>query len=118
MRTRGFALDTAANALGTLIAAAVIYLVGVIAGVFTFQLFVAVLAPAGVQPPPCLALSKRRRISLLHLPWARIGEFVGQRNLSVTADTYTHVLVDEAELDYGRLLISKGSEKALPVFAT
>lgn len=48
MRTRGFALDTAANALGTLIAAAVIYLVGVIAGVFTFQLFVAVLAPAGV----------------------------------------------------------------------
>src|SRR5436190_2739041 len=43
----GFALDTAANALGTLIAAAVIYLVGVIAGVFTFQLFVAVLAPAG-----------------------------------------------------------------------
>jgi hypothetical protein len=37
-------------------------------------------------------------------PWARIGEFVGQRNLSVTADTYTHVLVDEAELDYGRLL--------------
>jgi hypothetical protein len=38
------------------------------------------------------------------VPWARIGEFVGQRNLSVTADTYTHVLVDEAELDYGRLL--------------
>jgi integrase len=50
---------------------------------------------------------RHRRISLLHLrgvPWARIGEFVGQRNLSVTADTYTHVLVDEAELDYGRLL--------------
>jgi len=52
--------------------------------------------------------------ALLHLqgkPWARIGEFVGQRNLSVTADIYTHVLVDEAELDYRRLLISKGSEK-------
>jgi integrase len=50
---------------------------------------------------------RHRRISLMHLggvPWARIGEFVGQRNLSVTADTYTHVLVDEAELDYGRLL--------------
>jgi integrase len=50
---------------------------------------------------------RHRRISLLHLqgtPWARIGEFVGQRNLSVTANTYTHVLVDEAELDYGRLL--------------
>jgi integrase len=50
---------------------------------------------------------RHRRISLLHLrgvPWARIGEFVGQRNLSVTADTYTHVLVDETELDYERLL--------------
>ena len=42
---------------------------------------------------------RHRRISLLHvqgMPWARIGEFVGQRNLSVTANTYTHVLVDEA----------------------
>jgi integrase len=50
---------------------------------------------------------RHRRISLLHLrgvPWARIGEFVGQRNLSVTADTYTHVLVDERELDYAKLL--------------
>jgi integrase len=50
---------------------------------------------------------RHRRISLLHLrgvPWARIGEFVGQRNLSVTADTYTHVLTDEAELDYAGLL--------------
>jgi integrase len=50
---------------------------------------------------------RHRRISLLHLrgiPWARIGEFVGQRNLAVTANTYSHVLVDEAELDYPRLL--------------
>jgi integrase len=50
---------------------------------------------------------RHRRISLLHLrgvPWARIGEFVGQRNLSVTADTYTHVLVDSRELDYAELL--------------
>jgi hypothetical protein len=38
------------------------------------------------------------------MPWALIGEFVGQRNLSVTADTYAHVLVDETELDYRRLL--------------
>jgi hypothetical protein len=29
---------------------------------------------------------------------------VGQRSLSVTADTYTHVLTDEREIDYGRLL--------------
>jgi hypothetical protein len=39
------------------------------------------------------------------MPWARIGEFIGQRNLSMTADTYTHVLVDEAELDYAGLLV-------------
>ena len=52
---------------------------------------------------------RHRRISLLHLrgvPWARIGEFVGQRNLAVTANTYTHVLADEVELDYADLLRS------------
>jgi hypothetical protein len=38
------------------------------------------------------------------MPWARIGEFVGQRNLAVTANTYSHVLIDEAEADYAALL--------------
>jgi integrase len=50
---------------------------------------------------------RHRRISLLHLagvPWARIGEHVGQRNLAVTANTYTHVMVAEDELDYENLL--------------
>jgi integrase len=50
---------------------------------------------------------RHRRISLLHLrgvPWARIGEFVGQRDLAVTANTYSHVLLDETELDYEHLL--------------
>jgi integrase len=50
---------------------------------------------------------RHRRISLLHLggtPWARIGEHVGQRNLAVTANTYTHVLADERELDYDGML--------------
>ncbi|MGH7130034.1 MAG: hypothetical protein ACREIV_15795 [Planctomycetaceae bacterium] len=50
---------------------------------------------------------RHRRINLLHLrgvPWARIGEFVGQRNLSVTADVYSHVLGDETELDYAGLI--------------
>jgi integrase len=50
---------------------------------------------------------RHRRISLLHLagiPWARIGEHVGQRNLAVTANTYSHVLIDEAEIDYAGLL--------------
>ena len=50
---------------------------------------------------------RHRRISLLHLggvPWARIGEHVGQRDLAVTANTYSHVLTDETELDYGVML--------------
>ena len=50
---------------------------------------------------------RHRRISLLHLggvPWARIGEHVGQRNLAVTANTHSHVLADEAELDYAGML--------------
>jgi integrase len=50
---------------------------------------------------------RHRRISLAHLrgePWARIGEEVGQRNLAVTANTYTHVLSDETELDYEVLI--------------
>jgi integrase len=50
---------------------------------------------------------RHRRISLLHLrgmPWARIGEFVGHKNLAVTANTYTHVLMDETEVDYPALL--------------
>jgi integrase len=39
---------------------------------------------------------RHRRISLLHLggvPWARIGEHVGQRNLAVTANTYSTSLL-------------------------
>jgi integrase len=50
---------------------------------------------------------RHRRISLLHLrgvPWARIGEQVGQRNLAVTANTYTHVMLDEGEVDYPEIL--------------
>ncbi len=49
---------------------------------------------------------RHRRISLLHLggtPWARIGEHVGQRNLATTANTYSHVLTDERELDYSSI---------------
>jgi integrase len=50
---------------------------------------------------------RHRRISLLHLggvPRARIGEHVGQRDLAVTANTYSHVLADERELDYSALI--------------
>ncbi len=50
---------------------------------------------------------RHRRVSLLHLggmPWARIGELVGHDDLVTTARTYTHVVVDERELDYASLL--------------
>ena len=50
---------------------------------------------------------RHRRISLLHLrnvPWAVIGLQVGPSNLAVTANTYSHVLMDETEVDYAELL--------------
>jgi integrase len=58
---------------------------------------------------------RHRRISLLHLggvPWALIGEAMGQRSLAITADTYTHVLADERELDYAELLKEKRATTA------
>jgi integrase len=56
---------------------------------------------------------RHRRISLWHrggVPWAQIGQWVGQRSLEVTADTYTHVLADDAELDRFGLLCSNGAD--------
>jgi integrase len=53
---------------------------------------------------------RHRRVSLLHLggvPWARIGEHVGQRNLAVTANTYSHVLSDETEINYADLIAAE-----------
>jgi integrase len=50
---------------------------------------------------------RHRRISLLHHQgesWAEIGAKVGQRNLSVTADTYSHALFDYREIDRAELL--------------
>ena len=50
---------------------------------------------------------RHRRISLWHRQgetWALIGARVGQRSLSVTADTYTHVLIDDRELNHVGLL--------------
>ena len=50
---------------------------------------------------------RHRRISLWHRQgetWALIGARVGQRSLSVTADTYTHVLLDDRELDHALLV--------------
>ena len=50
---------------------------------------------------------RHRRISLLHRQgrsWAEIGELVGQRSRIVTADRYTHGLVDYREIDRAKLL--------------
>lgn len=48
-----------------------------------------------------------RPVSLLHfrgMLWTRIGELLGRGDLVTTARTYTHVVADEAELDYEGLL--------------
>lgn len=50
---------------------------------------------------------RHRRVSLLHRQgksWAEIGALVGQRSARVTSDIYTHVLLDDREVDYAKLL--------------
>ena len=50
---------------------------------------------------------KHRRISLLHAQgksWAQIAELVGNRSAKLLSDTYTHVLMDERELNYEALI--------------
>jgi integrase len=50
---------------------------------------------------------RHRRVTLLHLggmPWARIGEMVGQKDLATTANVYSHVMLDTREVDYAALL--------------
>ena len=45
---------------------------------------------------------RHRRISLLHRQgetWAEIGAKVGQGNLSLTADTYSHALFDYRKIE-------------------
>ena len=50
---------------------------------------------------------RHRRISLLHrqgIDWARIGARVGQRNLAVTANIYSHVVLDPREVNWSQML--------------
>ena len=50
---------------------------------------------------------RHRRISLMHRQgrsWAEIARFVGQRKLSITADTYSHVMSDGEEVAYAALV--------------
>jgi hypothetical protein len=39
-----------------------------------------------------------------HCGRAPVDAFVGQRDLAVTANTYSHVLIDEDEVEYAELL--------------
>jgi hypothetical protein len=41
---------------------------------------------------------------LAGVPWARIGEQVGHDDITATSRVYTHVVADEAELDYEGML--------------
>jgi integrase len=53
---------------------------------------------------------KHRRISLLHAQgktWAEIAELVGNRSAKLLADTYTHVLLDEREIDYASVIAER-----------
>jgi integrase len=64
---------------------------------------------------------RHRRISLLHrqgVDWARIGARVGQRNLAVTANIYSHVLLDPREVDWAALLGRAGAARREPQAGT
>jgi hypothetical protein len=39
------------------------------------------------------------------VPLVRIGEQVGQKDLAVTANIYSHVMLDDGEVDYAALLL-------------
>jgi integrase len=50
---------------------------------------------------------RHRRVSLLHaqgVSWAVIGDRVGQRSKLVTADRYSHAMLDDREIDREKLL--------------
>jgi integrase len=50
---------------------------------------------------------RHRKVSVMHAQgktWAHIGAFVGQKDLSTTANTYTHVMLDATEVDYPTLI--------------
>ena len=50
---------------------------------------------------------RHRRLSLWHMagvPFGEVARRVGQGRLSVTADTYSHVVLDRAEVDRGTYL--------------
>jgi site-specific recombinase XerD len=63
---------------------------------------------------------RHRRISLLHrqgVSWAEIGERMGQRSKAITADTYSHVLIDPREIDRQTLLMRIRAARMVPPLA-
>ena len=63
--------------------------------------------PASPSSRPTTSATGGSRSDIAGIPWARIGEQVGQHDLAVTANTYTHVLTDETELDHTKLLAQR-----------
>jgi hypothetical protein len=57
--------------------------------------------PARPQAPAHLAASRAGQ------DLAEIAPIVGNRSAKVLADTYTHVLIDERELDYTALIAER-----------
>lgn len=60
--------------------------------------------------PVAFATTSSASISLLHAQgrsWAEIAELVGNRSAKVLADTYTHVLMDEREIDYASVIAER-----------
>ena len=55
----------------------------------------------GPETPAHLAVPPQGRT------WAEIAELVGNRSARVLADTYTHVLMDEREIDYERVIAER-----------
>jgi hypothetical protein len=49
------------------------------------------------------------------MDWAKIAELVGNRSAKVLADTYTHVLMDEREIDYASVIAERLPALAAPV---
>jgi hypothetical protein len=54
--------------------------------------------------PACFESRRAHQNPCSQSSWAEIARFVGQRKLSLTADVYTHVLIDGTEVDYNAML--------------
>lgn len=65
----------------------------------------ALKARAHSRRPSCLRASSRRYVLDARRPGGeQISELVGNASAKVLADTYTHVLMDEREVDYASVI--------------